>query len=288
MSSARIQTRVFGVLRWVVIAVAALASLFPFYYMLVLSVTPIDRLLIDPGAVWIDLTRLTFDTYAEVLAPVSDGGHGFLLFMRNSGLVALATAFVTIVVSIPAAYAVSRLHFFGRRQVSALLLTVYLFPVFLIAVPLFVGLSMIGLGSSLVGLGIAYVAQTLPVSILMLRSFFRTMPESVEEAAFVDGATRWKLFTRITVPLAAPTILSTGLYVFMIAWNEYLFALLFLSAKPELWTVSLGLSQLSDAVEVPTTVLMAGSVIITLPIVLLYALIERGLVDGLTSGAEKG
>jgi multiple sugar transport system permease protein len=122
----------------------------------------------------------------------------------------------------------------------------------------------------------------------MLRSYFRTIPASVEEAAVLDGAGRITLLRRVTLPLAMPSIVSTGLYVFMIAWNEFLFALLFLSAKPDLWTVSLGLAQLSNGIEVPKTVLMAGSVILTVPIIALYTLAERTLTEGLTSGAEKG
>ena len=94
--------------------------------------------------------------------------------------------------------------------------------------------------------------------------------------------------TRITVPLARPTIISTGLYIFMIAWNEFLFALLFLVAAPNLWTVSLGLSQLADGIEISKTVLMAGSVLLTIPVIVIYAVAERGLTEGLTAGADKG
>src|SRR5690606_36030496 len=114
------------------------------------------------------------------------------------------------------------------------------------------------------------------------------IPESIDEAALMDGASRWRILTRITVPLAMPTIMSTALYSFMIAWNEFLFALLFLSAKQDLWTVSLGLTRLADGQEVSRTILMAGSVLLTIPIVVLYGIAERWLTDGLTAGANKG
>ena len=133
-----------------------------------------------------------------------------------------------------------------------------------------------------------YVAQTVPISIYLLRNYFETVPVSLEEAAAVDGASRWTILTRISLPLAMPAVVANALYVFMIAWNEFLFALLFLAEDRERWTVSLGLSQLAGSIEIPTTVLMAGSVLLTLPIVVLFFLAERLLVEGLTSGAEKG
>jgi multiple sugar transport system permease protein len=157
-----------------------------------------------------------------------------------------------------------------------------------LAVPLFIAFAKVGLQASLVGLMLVYVVQTIPVSVYMLRSYFETIPESIEEAAAIDGAGRLATLRRVTLPLAMPSILSTGLYVFMIAWNEFLFALLFLAAKPGQWTVSLGLAQLSNGIEVPKTVLMAGSVILTVPIILLYGVAERALTEGLTSGADKG
>jgi multiple sugar transport system permease protein len=223
-----------------------------------------------------------------VLASVDDGGQGFASFMRNSGIVALLTALITLAVAIPGAYAVSRLKFFGQRQISVLFLAVYLFPTIIIAIPLFVGFSAIGIRESLVGLVIVYIAQTIPVSIHMLRSYMQTMPVSIEEAAMVDGASRFRILWTMTIPLAMPTIVSTALYVFMIAWNEFLFALLFLTADRDLWTVSLGLSQLSNGIEVSKTVLMAGSVLLTVPIIILYGIAERALTEGLTSGADKG
>jgi multiple sugar transport system permease protein len=283
-----IQTRTFGVLRWVVIAVLIIATVFPFYYMLELSFVPMQDLLLHPDRLWVPIQNLTFATYQNVLASTSSGGQGFAGFMVNSGIVAIATVVVTLAVAIPASYAVARLKFFGQRQISTLFLVVYLFPVIIIAIPLFVGFSALGIRESLVGLTIVYIAQTIPVSVHMLRSYLKTLPVSVEEAAMMDGASRLRILRQITIPLAMPTIVSTGLYVFMIAWNEFLFALLFLTADRNLWTVSLGLSQLSNGIEVSKTVLMAGSVLLTVPIIVLYGFAERALTEGLTSGADKG
>jgi multiple sugar transport system permease protein len=276
------------VLRWVVIAVLIIATVFPFYYMLELSFVPMQDLLLHPDRLWVPIQNLTFATYQNVLASTSSGGQGFAGFMVNSGIVAIATVVVTLAVAIPASYAVARLKFFGQRQISTLFLVVYLFPVIIIAIPLFVGFSALGIRESLVGLTIVYIAQTIPVSVHMLRSYLKTLPVSIEEAAMMDGASRLRILRQITIPLAMPTIVSTGLYVFMIAWNEFLFALLFLTADRNLWTVSLGLSQLSNGIEVSKTVLMAGSVLLTVPIIVLYGFAERALTEGLTSGADKG
>jgi multiple sugar transport system permease protein len=205
----------------------------------------------------------------------------------NSAQLAGATVIVTLAVSILGAYAVARLDFFGRRQVSALFLGVYLFPPILLAIPLFVAFSKMGLYGQLPALVFVYVAQTLPVCVYMLRNYFESVPRSLEEAAEVDGATRSEIIRKITLPLAMPAIAATGLFVFMIAWNEFLFALLFLVEERDSWTISLGVSQLRT-IETPATTLMAGSVILTVPIIVIFLFAERLMTEGLTRGAEKG
>ncbi|MEU9636511.1 carbohydrate ABC transporter permease [Streptomyces tendae] len=287
LTRARFEERFFGVARWIVIAFLAVITLLPFYYMVLLSLKPIDALLLDPGSLWVSAKDFTLSTYRDVLRSTDDGGQGFLRFLLNSALVSLGTVVLTLVAAVPGAYAVSRLKFFGHRQVSALFLAVYLFPATLLAVPLFVIFAKIGLSSSLIGLAVVYVAQTVPVSIYMLKNYLVTIPASIEEAAALDGCSRLQTVRKVILPLALPSLMATGLYVFMIAWNEFLFALLFLAADPGEWTVSLGLAQLSNGIEVPKTVLMAGSVILTIPVVLLFFAAERLLTEGLTSGADK-
>jgi multiple sugar transport system permease protein len=282
----RVETLVFGVLRWVVIVVLLIVTLFPMYYMVLLSLRSLDEVVLHPAQLW--PTDFDWSTYVQVLVSEEEGGQGFLVFLRNSAVLAVLTVVFTLLAAVPGAYAISRLEFVGRRQVSALFLAVYLFPAILLAVPLFVFFSSIGMRGSLVGLVIVYVAQTVPLSIYMLRNYFETVPVSLEQAAAMDGASRWTILRRISLPLAMPAVVSNALYVFMIAWNEFLFALLFLAENRPRWTVSLGLAQLAGSIEIPTTVLMAGSVLLTLPIVVLFFLAERLLVEGLTSGAEKG
>ena len=283
-----VETRLFGVLRWIVIAGLMLFTLFPFYYMVLLSIRDLSSLVQDPDRLLPALSELTTSTYRNVLASTDSGGQGFLRFMANSGLIALGTVAVTLAFAILGAYAVARLDFPGRRKISTLFLAVYLFPSILLAVPLFVFFTRVGLRGSLAALVLVYVSQTVAVAIYTLRNYFQTVPASIEEAAAVDGASRFAIMRKITIPLAMPAILSNALFVFMIAWNEFLFALLFLVERRDRWTVSLGLSQLAGSIEVPTTVLMAGSVILTLPIVILFFASERLLTGGLTAGAEKG
>lgn len=288
MDRATFETRLFGVLRWLVIAILVAVTLFPFLYMLLLSLRPIEEVLQNPGRLWVAPAEWTVKTYRDVLTPAGEGGQGFLKFLANSAMVSIAATALTLLVSIPGAYAVSRLRFVGRRQVHFLFLAVYLFPSILLAIPLFVLFTRLGLRGSLGGLTIVYIAQTVPVSIYMLRNYLSTIPESLEEAASVDGYSRLQTIRKIILPLAAPAVMANALYVFMIAWNEFLFALLFLVEDRNDWTVSLGLAQLSGGIEVSKTVLMAGSVVLTLPIVVLFFAAERLLTEGLTAGADKG
>jgi multiple sugar transport system permease protein len=282
------EEKVWGTVRVLTIAFLVLITVVPFWYMIVLSVKPIQQVLLDPGRIWVTGGELTAGAYRAVFRSVDDGGQGFLVFLRNSAIVSVVTTAVTLLAAIPGAYAVSRLRFGGRRLISGLFLVVYLFPPMILAIPLFVLFTRLGLRGSLIGLALVYVAQTVPVAIFMMRNYFETIPDSLEEAGLVDGLTHLGVLRRISLPLAAPSVVATGLYVFMIAWNEFLFALLFLLERPDRWTVSLGLSRLAGSIEVPSTVLMAGSVVLTVPIVVLFFVAERRLVEGLTAGGEKG
>ena len=288
LSRDAVERRIFASLRPLVIGFLLLITLFPFYYMVLLSFRPLESLLQDPGALWPSPGEIDLGTYRDVLTSQAEGGQGFLTFIKNSFIVAMGTVVLSLLVAIPGAYAVSRLDFFGRRQISAVFLGVYFFPSILLAIPLFVFFTRIQQRGTLIGLLIVYVAQVAAVSIYMLRNYFDTIPASLEEAAFIDGASRLQAMRHVILPLAMPAIASNALFVFMIAWNEFLFALLFLVERRDNWTVSLGLSQLAGSIEVPTTVLMAGSVILTLPIIGMFFLSERWLAGGLTAGGEKG
>lgn len=308
-SRARAEDIIGRVLKVLSIIFFVAITLFPFYWMINLSFRPFGDVLIDPlravpklddiTTVFAPLTCLRGmeteacqsairnSSYAAVLMQ-----HNFLNFIKNSLIIASLTVILSLIFAVPAAYALTRLEFRGRNALSGSILLIYMFPVIVMSIPLFVFFVRIqqALGIQLrnpAGVTIIYLASALPVALYMLRSYFLTIPRDLEEAAMIDGATRLGVILRITIPLAAPAIASVALYVFMIAWNEFLLALLFLVDSPQSWTLTLGLQQLNSQ-EVPRNFLMAGSVIITIPIVILFFFIERFLTEGLTAGGVKG
>ena len=275
------------VLKWLIIAATVLTCAGPLVYGILLSVRPLTQVINEPLNIIPAPADVDFTSYPTALASEDAGGYGLGRFMGNSLVVALATMALAVLFSTLGAYAAVRLRFLGRDSINAVFLGVYMFPGIVLAVPLFVLFSRLGLRGEFVGLIIIYMAQTIPVALYMLRNYFVAVPESIEEAAMIDGCTLPQVIRKIVIPLSLPGLISTGLYVFMIAWNEFLFALLFLVDQRENWTISLGIAQLSEF-SVPPTVLMAGSIAMTLPIVIVFMLAQRALLSGLTAGAEKG
>ena len=310
MSREIIETRILNVLKILSIIFFLFMTLFPFYWMLNLSFRPFNDVLMNPTRMFPRLEdfRVTFaplqcignissETCQQALSKSGFTAvlfkFKFLTFIRNSALISSFTVLFSLLIAVPAAYAISRLQFRGREALSLSILIVYLFPAIVISIPLFVffvriqqtlGLNLRSPG----GITIIYMASTLPLALYMLRGYFQTIPPDLEQAAMIDGTTRMGALWRVTLPLAAPAIASVALYVFMIAWNEYLFALLFLVDSPDAWTLPLGLTQQLDSQEVPRAFLMAGSVIITVPVVVLFFFFERFLTGGLTAGGVKG
>lgn len=279
-----VEMRIARVLKWFFIALFVLMTAFPFYWMLNLSVRPIGDVLVNPTRLLPTGEQLAnfWDAYSAVLVDFR-----FLTYIGNSLLLSLITVFFTLLLAVPGAYAVTRLSFRGKSAMSWGILLVYVFPAIVIAIPLFVIFSKLGVRGNLPSMIILYLVLTLPVALYMLRSYFQTIPAELEEAALIDGCSRISTIWRIVVPLSVPAIASVALYTFMIAWNEFLFAILFLTESPNAWTLPLGLQQL-DTQEVPRTYLMAGSVIITVPVIILFFAFERYLRRGLTAGAVKG
>lgn len=257
---------------------------FPFYFMVVSSLKPRSSYLADPTLLNIEFGRGLYRLlvgYREVLFTFD-----FAQYILNSTGVALATVAITLVLAILGAYAVTRLRFPGRRWLSRAILLIYMFPAIVLVVPLYSVFTQMDLRDNLLGLLIVYPASTIPVALYMLRSYFQTLPADLEEAGMIDGATRAGVIWRITLPLSMPAIATVGLYVFMIAWNEFLFAFMFLDT-PNLFTLPRGMVNLNSQ-EVPRQYLMAGAVIVTLPVMLLFFWFERYLTSGLTSGGVKG
>ncbi len=282
-----IETRVLSVARvsWILFILAVCVG--PLLYMVLLSIRPLQAVLSAPLDLIPSLDELNFEAYRKVVASPENDGYGLLSFFGNSLLVAVGTVVLTVALSVLGAYAATRLRFPMKNVINTSFFAVYMFPGIVMAIPLFVLFSRMGLRGELPALVIIYLASTVPVAVYMLRNYFRSIPQGLEDAAMVDGCSRTKVITRIVLPLATPSIVATSLYVFMIAWNEYLFALLFLLESRDNWTVSLGLAQLDD-ISVPATALMAGSVLLTLPVIVVFFVAERMLIEGLTAGAEKG
>jgi multiple sugar transport system permease protein len=286
MRSATWPSRAATAARWALITVALVASVGPVIYGVLLSLRPYSAVVLNPLDVVPGLDEIDLSSYTTAMKPESAGGFGLGRFVVNSLLVALGTVALSILACIFGAYAAARLRYRGRGFTSAIILGIYLFPGVVLAVPEFVILSRLGLTGSLVGLFIVYVAATVPVALYMLRNYFVALPESVEEAALLDGCSLPVMLRRVVLPIALPGVVATAVYVFMIAWNEYFYALLFLVQDRPQWTAPLGLAQLTDF-QVPVTVLLAGSVSVTLPVIAIFFLAQRYIVAGLTSGAGR-
>jgi len=207
--------------------------------------------------------------------------------MRNSLAVSGATVVLSLVFGTLAAYPIARLRFRGKTILTLLVFIVYLFPAILLMVPLFSLLARVRLLDRLGGLVVTYVAQTLPVGLLMLANYFRSIPNDIEEAALVDGCSRLGVIWRVTVPLSLPAIASVALYVFVIAWNEFLFAYVLLT-DPTKFTAPVWITYLHSQLHTPWNQVMAASVLVTVPVIILFVWFEKQIEQGLTAGGVKG
>ncbi len=261
-----------------------IAVLIPFYIMVLTSLKGQQSLLINPLDLSIDFTLSISELFRSYIELFSEYNFGTLLL--NSAIVSLVTVLVTLFFSIPGAYAVAKLRFSGREWLSSSVLLIYLIPAIILVIPLYAVFSQLGLRNSLLGLCIVYPATTIPVALYMLKGYFAGLPSELDDAGLMDGLSRLQIIVKIAMPLSMPAIASVALYVFMIAWNEFLFAFMFLD-DIKLFTLSRGIVSLNSS-EVPRQHLMAGAVIATAPVLLLFLWFERFLVSGLTTGSVKG
>ncbi len=215
----------------------------------------------------------------------------FLKYFYNSFLLSFTAAFITVIFAILGAYAFSRLRFPGRSLIQRGVLFVYMFGGILLLIPLykmFVGIGWISIPpGAFMSLLIIYIVQTLPVSLYMLGNYFRTIPFSIEEAAMIEGASRFGTVWRIIIPLSFAAIVTVFIYCFMIAWNEYLFASVFLKNFKDLYTLPMGLKALFTSKNAIWDRIMAASVLTATPVIVLFMAIQRNLAGGLASGGVK-
>ena len=257
--------------------------LIPFYVMVMTSLKTQQELLLNPLDFSIDLSKglLLFRSYSELFQD-----FGFARYLWTSFYVSIVTVLVTLAFSIPGAYAVARLRFRGRSAFSRSILLIYMVPMIVLALPIYILFSLTGLRNTILGLVLIYPVTTIPVALYMLQGYFRGLPYEIEEAGLMDGLSRLAVIWKITLPLALPALASVSLYVFMIAWNEFLLAFMLLD-DPLTFTLTRGVASLNSS-EVPRQHLMAGAVISTVPILLIFLFLERFMTKGLTAGSVKG
>ncbi|MGD9049476.1 MAG: carbohydrate ABC transporter permease [Anaerolineae bacterium] len=265
--------------------------LFPFYWMVSSSFKSYAEIggreaVYIPGA-------LRLDAYQELFDPAHESFQGFFRNMVNTLIISIPTALVAVILSTLGAYAITRMRFRGSGVLLNGILLVYLFPGILLIIPLFAMIAQIGAAigfevrDNLGVLMFTYLAMTLPVALYMLANYFRTIPHEIEQAGLIDGCTRLEVIWRITIPLAIPALVSVFIYTFMIAWNEYLYAFVFLNDK-DMFTMPIAINRIFNDPQPRPHVVMAASTIMTLPVVTLFLALERYLTEGLAAGGVKG
>jgi trehalose/maltose transport system permease protein len=265
---------------WVLVAAVAGFALFPFYYAVLTSL----RSGTDLFSVAYLPTSLDFSNYRAVFERQPFGRN-----ILNSVLVAGAVVALSLFLGITAAYAFGRVAFRGRTLLLLTILSVSMFPQVAVLSGMFELIRWLGLYNTLPSLVLANLMLTLPFTVWVLTTFMRELPREIEEAAFVDGATPWIIVRRVFLPLMMPAAVTTGLLAFIAAWNEFLFALTFtLTNERRTVPVAIALMSGSSAYELPWGAIMAASVIVTIPLIVLVLLFQRKIVAGLTAGAVKG
>jgi trehalose/maltose transport system permease protein len=272
------------ILFWLILALIVVYLMFPFYWAVRTSITPDQDLYTTPVQYF--PTHPTLKNYGDVF---SNGN--FVHSLLNSAIVGVAVTIISLVVGASAAYALARFKFRGRSFMMYLILSMTIFPQIAVLGALYTMIKNFGLYDTLGALILTYMLFTLPFTVWVLTSFFRGLPRELEEAAYVDGAGPFQTFYRIMLPLAAPGMVTTGLLALIAAWNEFLYALSF-ELSPDHYTVPLSIfnfaSTTAGSFNVPWGDIMAATVVVTIPLVVLVLIFQRRIVSGLTAGAVKG
>jgi multiple sugar transport system permease protein len=268
------------VLLWLAVAAIVLFCLFPFYWLINTSLKTGADLssanLLPPSP--------TLDNYTSIFEDTA-----FTKALRNSAIIAGSVTVLSLLIGSFAGYALARLHLPFKFLILAILLSISTFPPIAIAAPVFEIWTDIGLYNTYLGLILPSLAFGLPLTVYILASFFRDIPRELEEAALIDGATRFQAFRKIVIPLGAPGVVTAGLLVFIFAWNEFLFAIT-LSSTPDRRPVPAAIAFFSgsEQFEIPLGTISAASVVVTIPLIALVLIFQRRIVAGLTAGAVKG
>lgn len=260
------------------VVVVLVFTLFPVFWMVT---TALDGAA-DAGDRGLLPTEWTLDNFSFVL---SEGGFG--RYLRNSLIVAFAVVLASAVLALLAAVAVTRFKFRLRTQMLVMILIVQMVPLEALVIPLFLQVRNLELLNTLIGLVVVYLAFSLPFAIWTLKAFVAAVPVELEEAAYLDGCSWWRMFRSVLLPLVAPGLVATSVFAFITAWNEFIFALTFMSDQQN-YTVAVGLRRFFGQYGTDWGAVMAGSTLITLPVIVFFVLVQKRLTAGLVSGAVKG
>ncbi len=272
------------ILFWLLVTVIVVFALFPFGYAILSSMLT--------GNALYDVTEVvnTGLSLANYNAIFANSDQPFWLNILNSLMVSVSVVAVSLFLGVTAAYALGRVQFKGRGILLIAILAVSMFPQVAVLAGMFEMMRTFGLYNKSMGLVLPYLIFTLPFTVWVLTTFIRDLPKEIEEAAIMDGCTPWRIIKDVFMPLMWPALVSTGLLAFVAAWNEFLFALTFVNDDAQR-TVPVAISLIgggASSQELPWGKLMAASVIVTLPLVLMVLGLQRKIVSGLTSGAVKG
>jgi len=267
-------------LSYTILVVLALMVLFPFYWMTVTSFKSEDQMRSLVSMFW--PKPFATENYEQLVRKTE-----FVAWYKNSVFVAVSSTLLATAVGTIGAYALARLKFFGRGFLASATLITYLVPPSILFIPLYAQMRNLGLANSLAGLIAAYPSFTVPFVTWLLMGYFESIPEELEEAAMIDGATRFGAFYRVVLPLSMPGVLAAGLYAFTQAWNEFLYALVFIT-DGKLRTLPVGLASFITGDVYGWGSLMSGAVLTTLPVIAAYIYLQKYMVEGLTAGSVKG
>ena len=262
-----------------------LVALYPVLWVLKMALTPGQAFAVDP---WPIPSTVSLENFVDVVGTQTDsGGWLFGRQLFNSLVISISTAVVGLVLSTSAAYALSRFEFVGKEAGMGAFLITQMFPGVVMLIPLYLLLDTLNLLDNLLGLVFVYATTSVPFSVWTLKGYFDTLPRELEEAAMMDGASRWQTFIQIVLPLATPALAVTGLFSFMTAWNEFILATTLVSRK-EQYTLPIVLQRYVDDYGTEWGHFAAGAILVSIPVVALFFALQRYFVEGLTAGSVKG
>lgn len=267
----------------VLVVIICLFALFPFVWMISTSFKPAEEVY-QSNPTFIP-KNFTTKGYEEMLTTES-ATFNFKQWALNSVVISLLTTVFSMVIATLGGYGLSRFKFRGRNTLSYVILTTQVLPGSLLIIPLYVIMGNMNILDTRIGLVMAYATFSVPFCTWMMKGFFDSIPISLEEAARVDGAGRFRCFATVVLPLTIPGLVATGLFSFITGWNEYLFASTFMKTY-ENWTLPMGIASFQGQYSTNWGTLMAGAVLITIPVVILFLALQKHLVGGMTAGAVK-